>query len=92
MGIKEKLLWDLASFIKISQNHKKILELLSKKPYFPSELVVDLNISFSTVSTNLRLLEEKNLVICLNPDRRKGKFFILSPIGEEVFQILRNLD
>ena len=70
-------LYSLISFVKISKNRLSLIKELEEKPFFPSELVRRLKINFSTVSKNLRQLEEKDIVFCITPGVKKGKFYSL---------------
>lgn len=44
------------------------------------------------VSTTLRELKEKQLVICLTPNLNKGKIYGLTTLGKELQESLENLN
>ena len=84
----DEKLWSLASYIKISKNRKKLLLELAKSPKMPSELVNKLNLTFATVSKNLKSLKDKQLIYCLNPDQKKGRTYFLTTTGDQVISLL----
>lgn len=82
--LTQKELWSLISFIKISRIREKIVKSLAEMPQFPSELAKGLSLNFATVSKNLRMLEEKGIIYCYNPNQTKGRLFTLSKTGEKI--------
>jgi len=61
---------------------------LEEKAYFPSELVIRLKLSFSSVSKNLKKLEERGLITCETPNVKKGKFYSITDGGREILYLL----
>ncbi|MFX0016860.1 MAG: ArsR family transcriptional regulator [Promethearchaeota archaeon] len=87
---KSKTLWSLVSYVRISKYREDLLIELSKKPHFPSELVRKLDITFSVVSRTLKELEDRGIIVCLNPEQKKGKLFSISNLGEELISLLQS--
>ncbi len=80
--------WDLIGYIKASKYRHLIITALSAKHKTPKELSEDLSFYISHVSTILRELVDKELVVCLNPKRRKGKLFALSEEGKKILNYI----
>ena len=76
--------WDLISFVKSSDKRLRILSLLKNSVFTPSDLSTNLSIPISHVSSTLSELMENKIVICLTPDRRKTKLFIITEKGIKV--------
>lgn len=81
--------WELIGFIKASNYRKKIILSLDKNNKMPKELRKELGIYITHISSTLKELSEKNLVICLTPNLRKGRIFSLTKIGKEIATYLR---
>ncbi|MFX0121784.1 MAG: winged helix-turn-helix domain-containing protein [Promethearchaeota archaeon] len=88
MEDETRKIWILVSYVKRSKNRQKLVKELAVKPNFPSELVKNLQISFSIVSKNLRSLQNKNIVICFTPNEKKGRLYSLSDIGRDIVNLL----
>lgn len=75
---------ELLSFVEISHNRTKILKSLKKGALFPSKIAKITNIRINQVSTTLKELSEKKLVILLNPEAKVGRYYKLTEKGEEI--------
>ena len=75
--------WDLVSFVKRSSQRSKILSLL-KKPMTPSEIAKATGMYLTHVSRTLRELRERNLVECLTPEERVGRYYRLTKLGKKI--------
>lgn len=65
----------------------KILDLLQDNDVFtPTEISKETDISKQNVSRNLRKLQEKELVSCINPDSHKYKYFEITERGETMLE------
>jgi len=71
-----------------SPHREKIIRLLQIKPMRPSEIATELNLSRPQVTRNLKELEHRNIIICLNPDVRKGRFYKITNNGEKIMELL----
>jgi len=76
--------WDLYGFVSASKYREKIIESLEKTNLTPSQIADSTNLRQPHISSALSELEKKNLVECLNPDRRKGRVYSLTEKGEWV--------
>ena len=76
--------WDLISFVKSSDKRFQILSLLNETVSTPSDISKKLNIPISHVSSTLSELSERDLIVCLTPERRKTKLFETTKIGKSI--------
>lgn len=78
----------LLGYIKASSHRIKIIKALEGKKLIPTEMVKETNIPLSHVSNTLAELVEKNLIVCLTPELKKGRLYKLTTDGKK---ILKNL-
>lgn len=83
--------WNLISFITSSSLRFKVMIELKKGENIPTRLAKRLNMPISHISKTLSELLEKELIICLTPNRRKGKFFRISELGKEILSSINKL-
>jgi len=83
--------WDTISFILSSKLRFQTLLELKKGEKTPSKLAEILNEARSHISKTLKELEEKSLIICLTPDRRKQKFFKISDLGIDIISSINKM-
>ena len=83
--------WDTIGYVISSEYRRKVMILLSKKPYTPREIANVLNIHLSHTSQILKQLTSKNLIVCLNPKVTKGRLYGLTDIGNKVVEKLESL-
>lgn len=60
------------------------LKALMKKPKFPSQIARDGGMKPNHISTILRQLQDQDLVEIVNPEAKKGRFYRLTELGEEI--------
>lgn len=77
------------AYIKASNTRRKVLLALSDNVLMPSEISKLINVSPPHTSRALRDLEDKDLILCLNPDVKVGKLFILTDFGKEVLKCVK---
>jgi predicted transcriptional regulator len=78
--------WYLLAYVLSSKYRVEILKKMKNSPVTPSELSKELNCPLSRVSGTLRDLEKVNLVICLTPERSKGRLYKLTEKGEKILK------
>lgn len=66
-----------------NENRRKILKLLSHRPYYISEIVNQLNVGPKAILGHLDILERAGLIECSNEQRRKY-FYITGNVQLEV--------
>ncbi len=89
--MKEKLddeLIDLISFVQMSSYREKILTDLMEKIKTPSKLSKSTGIKMSHISTVLKELKDKNLIECLNPNKRQGRLYTTTKLGKKVLKYI----
>lgn len=88
------MLWNDVGFLLRNKTARKILgHILSKSnPTMPSEIAKTLDMSLKNISTRLGFLLEKGLVKCLNPDEKKGRLYIATKKGREVFKKVNSIE
>lgn len=86
--MKQKTI-DGFSYIKASSTRRKVLLALEDNVLMPSEISKLIHVSPPHTSRALRDLEDKELILCLNPDIRVGKLFILTDFGKEVLKCVK---
>ena len=80
--------WNLVSFVTGSKLRFKLLIELNKSKKTPSELAHAAKTPMSHISSTLRDLEKRKLVICLTPERRKNKFYSITNLGKDVLEFI----
>ena len=78
------------SLLKSSEYRLKIMKAIGKDTVTPSEIAEKIGIRLNHVSTFLKELKENNLVKCLNEDRRKGRLYELTELGQNAINKLTN--
>lgn len=76
--------WDLISFIMSSRYRYMVLKKLSKIESTPTLLSKKTKISINHISNILKELLEQNLIVCLTPDKRKGRIYEITNLGREI--------
>ena len=69
---------------------RKVLHALKLGHETPTSLSRFLKISLSNISTKLGELKRRGLVRCVNPDRRKGRIYIITEKGKILLESLPN--
>ncbi len=71
-------------FIKALTYRSKIILSLAESAKTPKQLSMELGIHQYNVSATLRELKDKELVDVINPEAKKGRYYILTSVGEEI--------
>jgi predicted transcriptional regulator len=83
--------WNDYGFVLASEYRKIIIQVLAKKPKTPKQIADETKYNLSHVSRSIRQLEDRGLIKCLTPNRRKGKLYGLTDDGVKVFNRLYKL-
>lgn len=75
--------WETISFINRSKNRKLVLFKLTK-PTTPTVLAKEMQLHRSVISRALLDLEKEGLVVCLNPESKKERYYKLTKKGEGI--------
>ncbi len=84
------MVWKTISFINRSKNRKLILFKLAK-PTTPTVLAKELNLHRSVISRSLIDLEKKGLVVCLNPQSKKERYYKITEKGLRIKKQIEKL-
>ncbi len=82
-------IYKILGYVKISPYRTNTLKSIGNKLKMPSEIAKDLNLKTSQVSSALSDLKDKNLVVCVNEEVRKGRLYKCTDLG---LKILSELD
>jgi predicted transcriptional regulator len=82
--------WQLFAWLKRGSRRKDVLILLSNSnsPLTANEIKNQLKISLSQSSFTLKELNQKGLIVCLNPLDKIGKVYKISDYGVELLNAL----
>lgn len=83
--------WNTVSFVMSGKPRIRILIELKNGQKTPSELAGILKIPRSHVSKTIKELEEKDLIKCLTPERRKMKLYTISDQGKEILSNISSI-
>lgn len=78
-----------ASYVQISSYRYKVVDNI--KPgdvMMPRDIAKATGILPNHISKVLRDLKDNNIMVCINPEVRKGRLYRLTPLGEEVKKYL----
>lgn len=74
----------------ISSSYRtNVMKAFDDKPRFPSELAKKAGIKQNHVSNVLKELKSKGLVEIINPEVRKGRYYVLTDLGCEIAEELK---
>lgn len=80
------LSWDDVSFLLASEYRRKIMKALKEGPRTPSMLAKETSLYPEHVSRTLKELKKRKLILCLTPNRKRGKLFKLTEIGKKTLK------
>lgn len=83
--------WNLVSYVMASEPRFQIMIYLRGKVSTPTELTQKMDVPISRTSAVLKELQDRDLVQCLTPNRRKSKYFELTEKGEKVLKNIHEL-
>lgn len=76
--------WKKYGYVLSSTYRQKIVHLLKEGPKTPKQISMESRLHLSHVSSTLKDLVDMDIVKCLTPDLRKGKFYELTTNGKEI--------
>ena len=71
-----------------STYRSKSLKTLKDEDKTPTQIAHDAGIKVNHISKVLTELKEKNLVVCINENKRKNRIYQLTELGKEITDIL----
>ena len=76
-------------FVRNSTYRELVLKTIGDSVKMPSEIANDSGILVYHISTVLRELSDLNLIVCINPNFKKGRMYKLTDQGFRVLRWLR---
>src|SRR5437016_8148992 len=89
MAVPDRPDWEALRFLFSSEIRRSVLRTLSEKRSTPSQISAAIGRPISHVSRALKELQDRKLAVCLTPERKKGRVYQITALGES---ILRDLD
>ena len=88
--LTEKNTWEIIGFIKVSTSRYKTMKSLDSNEYkMPSEIAKETNLQASQVSHALNDLKNRDLVMCLNENAKKGRLYKTTKLGLKILEKLK---
>lgn len=84
----EKEIFEILGYVKISPYRTNTLKAIGNDLKMPSEIAKNLNLKTSQVSSALSDLKEKDLVVCVNEEVRKGRLYKCTDLGLKILKEL----
>lgn len=86
-------LMSLAAYVLISSYRERTMTVLfNNDAMTPKFIALNAGFRLNHVSKVLGELKEKELVVCINEEVRKGRLYKLTDMGKKVYTILLNLN
>ena len=79
-------IWDSIGFIMISPHRLKIIQHLYIQSALPSHISSQIKKPIGHVSNLLRGLQERKLIVCQNPNLKKGRIYSITELGRDVYE------
>lgn len=83
--------WEVVSFVFSSETRSRVLRSLKSRKATPSQIADEVNQPLSHVSRALKELQDKELVVCLTPNRKKARLYAITPAGADILSRLETL-
>ena len=77
------------SYVKRGKNRKRIVQVIGTDRMMPSEIATITNQRVNQVSGTLTELKNMKIVLCVNEDEFKGRFYVLTDTGLEIYEELK---
>ena len=71
-------------FVKNSQYRIKVIKTLEGNVKMPNEIATDAGIEKNIISNIIKQLREQDILVCINPEVRKGRLYRLTDLGNEI--------
>lgn len=81
---------EILSLLNRSQKRLEVLESLEKEDKIHSMISKDIHDSSYNISKYLKVLKEYDLVICLNEDDKRYRYYRITPKGKKYLNIIKN--
>lgn len=88
--LTEDEIWEIIGYIKVSPTRYQTMTTLKTNFLMPSEIAHATGFRTTQISTALKDLKKKNLVICKNESAHKGRIYQTTDLGREIVKMLEN--
>ena len=78
----------ILGYVVSSTYRTEVMKTLIEKPKIPSKIAADIGIKQNHISNVLKELKNKGLVDIINPEAKKGRYYRLTKMGEEIAEEL----
>lgn len=92
MNKEDNKIVNLASWVLISSYRNRVMISLGSKLKTPSVLAKESGIKMNHISKILSELKEKELIVCINEDAKKGRLYQMTDLGAEVMQTTKLIE
>jgi len=89
---KEELDWDQMGFVMASPNRRKVVIILNASYATPVQIAKKTGIPIGHISNILSGLLKKRIVICKNPEAKRGRIYILTSNGKKIANALQTIE
>ena len=79
----------LMGYVISSTYRTEVMKTLIDQPKIPSKIAADIGIKQNHISNVLKELKNKGLVDIINPEVRKGRYYVLTDRGREIAEELK---
>lgn len=86
----EKQDMEIISLLSRSKKRLEVLESLENENKIPSVISKDINDSSHHISKYLKTLKEYGLVVCLNENDKRYRYYSITPKGTKYINIVKN--
>lgn len=87
---EEKL--GLAAYVITSSYRERALIVLNENEVMtPKYIAKNCNVLANHISLTLKQLKIRGLVVCINPEVRKGRLYKITPLGRDVLELIPGL-
>ena len=80
--------WELIGKIKVSPIKYKTLKTIKTEYLKPSEIAKYSGLRITQVSNALRDLKQRDLVVCINEEAKKGRLYHNTELGLEILEMI----
>jgi len=91
MVVPDRPDWEAVGFLLSSEIRQTVLRALGEKRSTPSQISTEIERPISHVSRALKDLQTRKLAICLTPERKKGRVYQITALGESVLRELAGI-
>ena len=81
-------IYKIVGYVMASDYRTNILKCIGKEIKIPSAIAEEVGLRTSHVSNVLKNLKEKNLVVCLNEEAKKGRLYKNTELGLQILEYI----